>query len=864
MISEEIASSASSSAALGIPVNVENIAKLRKRNPRWTIFPEWQLMSEEKAIASHLDGADVIWAYVDIEEFRKYLDEYQSGNFRTGKNKLCDSKNRRTIDDEIVTSSQYVLLDVDKRTFNDTPEIVKQNAWIFYPSASVAAVINGDVPKMHFIYKAPYPIPRDYVKRYREIFLQLLTKDFPDFEYDRAVVNPRWEFYGKNPEFKDTGYIKRDDSKIIPVDLHNQILDQARIDSENLKHTLAENSSKKKTLTDRVDEYLVENSSLSAICECVFDSFEWSEKHHSHHTFEQWETKAEMFDPDAKSDNGLAIYQSDRTGRLLITHKGTNRTMNLYEFYARYQLYLDSQECIEVDVQVNGSKFKKIVGEICKKLDIEPYEFKPEFVDKETGQKLQYDDFLPQYVKCYGDRTDKSTFYYWDIEQRIWTHTLATETLIRCCVAPLIVSITGAPFEQVVPELEKLAKKVIKMKPIYAIRQPLEGDPDLIGFTNGTYRMSTRELLNDSPDHKIFHRYPYEFEVINSDINARVEAVLKKWACLHPNDWQVVRDYFWASFLKMGQEWSAGMFFYGSPGSGKSLMVKALGLVDDKAIISIQADNLSNGNYPFSEYTPSCHGMYIDDIGDANARGMNVLYELLTEGSKVPYSAKWINSMSLKRHATFAFTSENFPVSLRSQRTGMLRRAIAVEVNHGNEGFAKLEPEIRAIFLNPEAMREWFIWSIQNVDSKTLIERYRTYINDDERKQILKNAIAVDSPMVQFAESELIIGESVDDYVLTDELLERLKAYSKRTNDNYLIKLNDLMLKKQAISDIRQGHVNGQKMIDIQNIQKNAQGQPKQKRIDGQLKSVVWGIRFKSSDEIRIEIGTSAAEDDDF
>jgi hypothetical protein len=844
-------------SGLAIPVNLTNIAKIKARSPRWTVFSEWTLATEEEAIKAHLEGADVIWALVNPETFNKSLEEYNSGDYKTAKGKLCDANKNRTIVDATITGSQYVLLDVDKRSFLETPELIKNNAWMYYPSASVSSVTespNGqDVPKMHFIFKMPQIVSMEYVKAYRKICLELLTRDYPDFDYDRSVVNPRWEFYGKHPDFNDARFIKRDDSKVIPFELHNQILEQAIAETEaaKIKRTL---NNQKKTLTDAVDEYLLTNSSTEAICNTVFDAFDWQEKHHSHGTFSQFECKAEMFDPDAKSGNGLALYESENTGRILITHKGTNRTCNLYEFYARYQLFLDGKECVDASVEMNGKNFKRIVDEICNKLEIEPYTFDdPNKINNET---VNYDEFLPEYVKVLGDKTDKSTYYYWDMQLRVWSHTLSHETLVRNCLAPLVCDRFNTTFPSVMKQLEAIAKKHIKMSPVYAIKEPMEGDSDLIGFVDGTYSLSKRELLTDIPDHKIFRRYSFEFEKVNSDINDRVERVLKKWANLHPNDWRVVRDWFWASFLKLGQSWSAGMFFYGSPGSGKSMMVKALGLIDPGAVLSIQAEDVINNNHPFSKYSPSHHALYIDDISDANAKGMNVLYELLTENSKVPYTAKWVNSMELPRHATFAFTSENFPVSLRSQRTGMLRRAIAVEVNHGEKGFKKIGEELKSIFLNRDVMREWFLWSIQNVDVNALLERYRTYVTDESRKEVLKSAIASDSPMVQFSLEELVVGEDPNDFVLLDEFLERLKAYARKTNDTYLMKLNDLMLKKQAISDISQGHKNGQKMIGIMNDQKNTQGQMKQKRIDGQLKSVVWGIRFKTAEEILKERGS--------
>ena len=840
-----------------IPVNLTAIAKLKDRNPRWTLFSEWVLMPFEEAIAHHLQGFDIIPAFINQVNFNKSLEEFNSGSFKTKKSKTCDSEKRRTIDDSLIESSNLVMLDADKVSFNNTPEIIKQNAWLYYPSASVSDVIDGDVPKMHFIYRMPYSVPNTHIKFYRQIFLELLCKPL-GFEYDTAVVSPRWEFYGKNPNFTDDRFIKRDDNKIIPLELHIKIIEQVEqklLEEKVLKHTLKSTDKPgNASLGEQVDNYLIEKSSLEVIATQLLSAFEWTEKHHSLHTFEQWEAKAEIFDPEAQSNNGMALLHSDRTGRILICHKGTQKTLNLYEFYARYKIFLTGKNCWENDPDLSGKNFIELVKEICEVLEIDCFPFpenKKQKKDKDgDDKKPDYDSFLPNYVKVYGDRTDKSTYYYYDYFNRIWTHTLSHETLIRRCLAPLITQFLDTDFDNCVKELLNLAKVTIKNKPCYGIDKPLQGDPDLVGFANGDYKISTKELLPFSPDNKVFERFDYDFSIVRSDINQRVEECLKKWANQHETDWLVVRDWYYASFLKQGQNWCSGMFFYGSPGSGKSLMVRSLGLIneDSNAVLQIKEENIASGKFPFSEYTPSCHALYIDDIRDANAPGMNEFYSLLTEKSKLQITAKYVNSMQVKRHATFAFTSEEFPISLQSKRTGMIRRALGVRVDHGKDGFAVLKEEITSIFLNPQAMQEWFMWSLANVDIKALDNRYREYVDDESRKKVVKEEIAGSSPVVEFANEELVIGENEDDYVLKEEFIERVKSFAKRVNDSYLLKLHDLNLIKQVLSDIIQGHENGQVMLDIQKRVKNTQGRPKQKRIDGRLKSVIWGIRFQDND----------------
>ena len=844
---------------LGIPVNLTVVAKLKERNPRWTVFTEWQLMEFEDAIAHHLQGFDIIPSFIDRENFDKYLTEFKSGQFKTKKGKSCDSQKRRTIDDSLIHSSNIVPLDVDKVSFNNTPDIIKQNAWIYYPSASITSVVDGDVAKMHFLYKMPNSIPQPYIKYYRQIFLELLCKPL-NFEYDTAVVTARWEFYGKNPDFTDTNFIKRDDSKVIPIDLHLKIIEKVEqkilsekaasfSDDKTLKYTLSKDD--KTPLGERVDNYLIEKSSLEAIATLLFPSIDWQEKHHSLHTFEQWEAKADIFDPDANSDTGMALIHSDRTGRILICHKGTQRTLNLYEFYARYKLYVNGDNCWEKEVNLTGKNFKELVEEICTKLEIENFPFPDKKTPKKkNGELPDYDSFLPEYVKVYGDRTDKSTYYYYDYFLNIWTHTLSHETLIRRCLAPLITTYLETPFENCIKELMNLAKVVIKNKPCYGINKPLQGDPDLVGFTNGDYKISTKELLPFSPDNKVFERFSYPYSVIDTDINARVEACLKKWANQHETDWLVVRDWFYASFLKQGQKWCSGLFFYGTPGSGKSLMVQSLGLINEEsnAVLQIKEENIISGKYPFSEYTPSCHAMFIDDVKDANTPGMNEFYSLLTENSKLQITAKYVNSMQVKRHSTFAFTSEDFPISLQSKRTGMIRRSLGVRVDHGIKGFAILKEEITSIFLNPEAMQEWFMWSLANVDTNALNERYRGFISDESRKKVVKQEISDASPVVEFANEELIVGGSEDDFVVKEQLIERYKSHAKKTNDTYSLKLHDLNMVKHILSNIVQGHENGQVMLDIQKRLKTSQGQPKQKRIDGRLKTVIWGLKFQDND----------------
>lgn len=846
---------------IGYPVNISDIGKSRKRTPRWTLFSEWVLMKPEDAIAAHMRGCNVIWSFVRANDFNESIRQFNSGDFKTKKGKNCDARGCRTIDDRLIDSSDTVLLDVDLTSFNNTPSIIKENAWIYYPSASVESVKDGDIAKMHYLYKMPFAVTRDLIKTYRQIFLELLTEKFPDFKYDHSVVTPKWEFYGKNPEFNDQSYFKRDDSKVIPLKLHTEIIELAetRIKEEkkanDLKYTLANNNkngkNKKDTssLSEKVDNHLIEKAGLEAIANGLFGSFDWGIKHHSLHTFEQWETKGEMFNPDASSGDGLSLYQSDRTGRILTTYKGTNKTINLYEFYARYKIFLKGEDCWVSDVKLNGGNFKKLVAEITEKLEIEPFQF-------DNNHDKSYDDFLPNYVKCYGDKSDKSTFFYYDYFQNIWTHTLSPETLIRRCLAPIIEENTGKDFEESFKELDNLARKVIKCKPCYGIIKPLQGDADLVGFRNGDYSISKQELLEFSSEHLVFERYSFDFSIIRSDINNRVENVLKKWANAHDNDWEVVRDWFYASFLKMGQVWSSGMFFYGTPGSGKSLMVKSLGLIDEESstVLSIKADAIASGKHPFSQYTPSCLALYIDDINDVNAPGMNEFYELLTEKSHIEFTAKWVNSMKIKRHSTIAFTSESFPVRFNNQKTGMLRRALGVFVNHGKDGFAVLAKEILGIFNSEESMREWFMWSIANINPADVKERYNQYVNDESRKIRIKAEMSSESTMVQFAEEELVIAENSEDFVIRSEFIEKAKSFAIKSNDQYLQKLPDLRLLKQALSVISQGHRNGNDLVEILKSQINTQGQPKQKRINGILVPVVWGVRLKTSQEIRQNI----------
>jgi len=825
-----------SSGISGYLVNREVVGKLKTRKPYyWTLFTEWDVCILEDAIRAHLDGKDVIWGIASKEALEKSIQEQASGQHLNRKGKPTDSKGRRTVDDAMIEMTDVVLLDVDKVSFNQTPQHIKDNAWIFYPSASQEGEVNGDVAKMHYLFRMPVPIANHFIKRYRQIFLDRMCGSF---DYDHAVVSPRWEFYGKNPLFTDERYIKRDDRQVIDVDLHKEILQQ--IIKERAEETKASCKAEKKdktSLSYRFDQYLLENKTLEEIVIGLFPNFEWSHKGGSHGVEDQWECRAEMFDPDAQSDTGLAVYHSGKSGKILATHKGGERTMNIVELYARQIIFASGKEQPD-KVDLKGHAFFKATSDICQALELEPFKF--------DADETNWHEILPNYVKCLGDKTEKNVFYYWDLIDKVWDRTLSTNTLIARCLSPLMTELADESHESLLRLMDNLAKKVIPTKPQYSIKKPLEVDRNLIGFKNGTYDIKAKKLLEPSPEQFCFYRMDYNFSLVDLTINDRVEALLKKWAYLHPTDWQLIRDWAYATFLRRGDRWSAGMFFYGDPGSGKSMVCKALRLIDPSAVISIQATDMMNDRYPFSKYHEGVHSLYIDDVRDVNNAGMNKLYELLTEDSYVEHSAKYMNSTTIKRYSTFAFTSEKFPVHLRNDQSGMQRRAVGVELRWGTKKFPEIKQEMMAIFDNATAMRQWFMWTLQNVNEDELLERFQGYTEDKSRTDKLAAEIASEAPMIEFAHEKLEVGQSDDDYVLRSDLIRELQDYARLTNDSYLGKLNTFQLVKKFQADVKTAHPDGALMAQVQSNHRNTQGSARQVRIGEKLETVVWGIKFKA------------------
>ncbi|MGL5079583.1 MAG: hypothetical protein ACRDBG_27615 [Waterburya sp.] len=474
---------------------------------------------------------------------------------------------------------------------------------------------------------------------------------------------------------------------------------------------------------------------------------------------------------------------------------------------------------------------------------------------KPTEDEFDIHAVLPEYVKIFYDETEKATYYYWDLVDKYWKFSASLNPVVNFTIIPLMRQFGALEDASGLSKEGRnmLAHQLVNMD-MYAIRTPLEQSTKYVGFANGCFDLQKKELVEHHPEQLNFSNYSFDFETQNDTVFNRIESFLKLWADNRQDDYQLVLDFFYASFLRLGSKWCRGLIIWGLTGSGKSTIFKSFEHIDSRISLELSEDAIRNDKHPFSAYNAAHQMVYIDDAKDLNHNDMGVLYSLLTENSKVPFTRKYANSLAIPRHSTFGCSSETMPIRTNNSKSGIVRRCFDVKVNWGQQKLEETEystghtyfDELLGIFANTEIMRSFFMWSLMNVSGEEVLQRYRQFSNDKERQNTMKTEIAQDSVMAEFANEYLTVGQNSEHYILRSELLGVLKDYVRYSNDQYAGKLSDIMLMKHFLKDIRATHENGQQMAQIQSDNCNSRGELKQKSIDGKMVSVIWGITWKT------------------
>jgi hypothetical protein len=871
-------------AEYGYPVHKHFVAKsLMGRNPAWTQLDEWEILSESEALERHLKGADVIWSLVSRERFGESLKQYQSGQYKNSKKRPTDKAGRRTIDDSLIEWCDTVLFDFDECPFSEVPEAIKNGAWLMCPSASQTGPnVNGDVDKMHFVFKMPYRIKAEYARAYREIFLERMSNGK---KYDKACTDPRREFYGMNPHFSDKRFIKVALENRIDARTHGEILIEAtkRAEVKPEKKNSEENS-----LLGKLDAHLLEHCDLETIATTLFDECEWSRKGESPKCHDQYETTFPI-NSAAENPTAFAIEHSKLSERIYGHYKGGDQpTYSLYELYARYKRYLKGEEDADtkdVSKDLKGGNFGKLIKEICKKLEIPELKTEKPKKDKEKppkGTQADFDQILEgiddNHVLFVARRADKAYFYVvYTHTTNVWDYSGDTQAF-KSVFEDLLERMNAELVERDLAPIETIHELAMIMADNHRTTGRLLHDipnprSNWIGFKDCDYNRTTGEFEEFHPDHNVWRRWEFAIKDVKVDPGIK-QRYLDAFRFMTKNDdaAQMMWLYKCAEYIGLGTDIYRGLIISGESRTGKSAYCQSATTLK---IFTVPPRMRANKNVAGSDIHVSFTKKELE--GSHAMQKVNELttcvhfpeYSIKTQDDvdfilqfcdhdkdwtinpkhKAPYTIKrdFILYMSIQDNVVMPNSNDGIDNRLLMIKNVLPNKA-GLSVNQGGMVYKdrSWEKELNDLFFTPEIQREMFVYILQNESPDKVVADIKALYSAPYFLESLDSVKSHNTILTTyFEESSYEITGNPNDYVRANEL----KADVKRFMQSEGHKGSTNSVNHALLAHFKVKHPESWKLIEP-TLAKNEMVD-RFKWIEGKTVRVVPGIRLVTSEMIR-------------
>jgi hypothetical protein len=814
----------------GYAVNRKVIAKPLDRSPNfWTILDEWTIETESEAIKAQLDGFDVIWSLIDRQEFAQAIKEFKTGEFKNVKGKPTDSKGRRTIDNSLIKYCDTVLIDFDLCPLSSVPKSIIDQSWLMCPSASqTTPSATGDVSKMHFIHKMPNRIPAKYAAAYRKAYLDRVANGLA---YDEKCIDPRREFYGKNPEFTDQRFYKVTLENRIPLELHTEILTEVmNLDRKNPYGNVPESvgeflelnkepktkkrgrPKKNADISALVDQHLLSFCDLEEIVNGLFPDSTWNKKGSSPNVFDQYET-VNPLRPDAKNATAFAIEHSSESNRILCHYKASDFNCSLYEFYARYKLFQrgDSDaETKNIKSFVSGKGFVDLVGDICNQLGIDEYEFPEEKKKKKpkppTDVLLKIAENFDRSVMKFCNLNTKVFYFIYNRNSGVWDYN-SSLTWYGAELRRLLEDFNSLLLEEN-PEYQELeegevSKMVSFIKEHHAnnnwiLSQIPSFRNEWIGLSDCDYNTKTNEFAEKSPNHNLYFRFSFSRKDFNATINIKqryLEAF--EFATQNKTTAEILWLYKCAEVLKLGKKAWRALVVSGASRTGKSSFCRSLMYLEasgEKAlnvIAEVNQDAL-NTDFAFSRVNAYTTALHFPELRLYTKQDVNWLLQIVDSSGGININEKFKPIVNIDRdfpvymsiQDDFKIPAGNVGVESRLLFTEIKLPAKAgLPIADGGIWYKEQEniswcKELNDLYHDPEMQKQLFLWILHNENTQDIERRLDELVGSKEMKDQQKSVLVQNSPLTEmFEEYEIEVTGDENDFVVSKDFRALAKKH---------------------------------------------------------------------------------------
>lgn len=497
--------------------------------------------------------------------------------------------------------------------------------------------------------------------------------------------------------------------------------------------------------------------------------------------------------------NQVPVWQNQATGE-----KG-----GYFEYWHKYsrELYGKEWGAIEWELDKDWLNLQAICDDIANYFKVKLFDFAKAKKEISDRNRKKYNSLLDEVIGnyIYEDR-NAGNYIFYDLNCGVWRIKSERDKIYNYCIHKAFIDM-GIEIEMVEnPKFARAIKSELGLKSLANVSKQQFDDMrnyDWLPLGNGDFNLFTKEFKQGF-EHTLYSQFRYGNYLYTTPDKSELTLELKlffewlEWTYKDKSTRQAVIDWLALNIMGLAQKTQIMMCFWGTPGTGKSVILSLINNMMGELCAAIQGRKLlSSDNRFIFQRLDGIYAVTIDEF-KTNQTGWDSIKELT--GSETPVievEKKGLQPYTTKFRAGITTASQDKFTVPNSDDGGVRRRVIPIQhmINLRNPKYTGID----SILKKPEYYKQIFFWLLNNIDAGEAIERMKKFANSNEVKTNMLQILIEQDDVLAFIFDCLEFTDNPNDVVPNTELQLAYENYLQSEKLQHLTEKD-----KQRINNISQ------------------------------------------------------------